>query len=129
MKRPFLTILITLCFLSVRAQSIIDVLHYKFAIELTDANDSIHGIATITFVIKEQTGKAPLNLIALDLEPVKDKRKGMQITQFEKTSMNKAGPLYRYNNSGKLLFHCAEDVHAGDTVSVTIYYRGIPSDG
>ncbi|HSU27598.1 MAG TPA: M1 family metallopeptidase [Chitinophagaceae bacterium] len=129
MKLPFLSILITLSFLSVSAQSKIDVLHYKFAIELSDANDSIHGIATITFVIQEQVGKTPLNLIMLDLEPVKDKKRGMQIIRFEKTSMNKAGPLYKYSNSGKLLFHCAEDVQVGDTVSVAISYRGIPSDG
>ncbi|HMK24453.1 MAG TPA: M1 family aminopeptidase [Chitinophagaceae bacterium] len=132
---PRYFILLTALYLSlhVAAQSnIIDVLHYKYEIELNDQNDTIYGKATIRFVIKEREEKIPLNLAIFDLKNRNADGTGMRIIKVEKSSLseNPFAPVFRFDlGHDKLAMHFSEKVKVGDTAWTTIYYKGIPSDG
>jgi len=99
------------------------VLHYKFAIELNDSNDSIKGLATITFLVTE-----PTSSVSFDLADKGQKKKGMNIVSVDFPTRNALNPLVEHRNN-KLLLTPYTGFKKGDTATVMINYEGIPSDG
>ncbi|MEP6700710.1 MAG: M1 family aminopeptidase, partial [Bacteroidota bacterium] len=122
MKKYFLLLL---CFAYiagiVNAQSKIDVLDYKFNIELNDNNDTIYGQAEIKLKIL-----SPSSIIKFDLVTRNETGKGMAVT-------NITGPGIRSfvkdKDSVKIILMPGIEPSVGDTVSYIIQYHGIPADG
>ncbi len=66
--KPFLSTLILICIsIAVYAQSNIDVLHYRYEIELNDNNDTIYGLATIRFIEKKLTSMCQLDFANINV--------------------------------------------------------------
>src|SRR5258705_10890115 len=110
----YLILLTALCLsLHVAAQSNMDVLHYKYEIELNDQNDTIYGKATIQFVIKKREEKIPLNLAIFDLKNRNADGKGMRIIKVEKSSLseNTLDPMFRFDlGHDNVAMHFSEKV-------------------
>lgn len=120
MLKRFFTLLLISSFIGANAQSPIDVLHYRFHIEITDNNDSIYGAAIIKFVVRE---KRPA--IELDLTGIKKDGKGMLVTVVGyKTGLNS---VTFKQEKDKLII--PSNWNKGDTAEVIINYKGIPADG
>jgi aminopeptidase N len=115
----------TCCFIvfcsSLFAQSKIDVLHYKFAIDLNDQNDTIKGTATIRFILKHSNGA-----LNFDLAGVNEKGKGMVVTN---VSLASASPVSFQQANDEITITIPPSFKQGDTVDATITYKGIPADG
>lgn len=100
-------------------KSAIDVLNYRFAIELTDASDIINGKAVILVRFTEAVSQ-----FNLDLASVKQD-KGMTVSSV--TEKNK--PLEVTHQNNILTIHLNSKIKAGDSSVFEINYKGIPSDG
>jgi len=116
----FISLLFVFSTLSLKAQSNIDVLHYKFAIELNDSSDKIVGNASITLKILKETKE-----IEFDLTTLKKEGKGMVCTKVS------AGlhALKGTNNNDKYTINLEQALHENDTITFNLNYSGIPSDG
>ncbi|QJD96277.1 M1 family metallopeptidase [Mucilaginibacter robiniae] len=118
----FYCFLVTLiCFSQAQAQSLnsfFDVLHYRYALQLNDANNSIKGQATIT--LKTLNDKAS---IALDLVKKNSTGKGMLVS-----GVKENGKTIKFmQDSDQLLLYTS--VKRQTTHTYTITYEGIPADG
>jgi hypothetical protein len=103
------------------AQSNIDVLHYKFEIELNDKNDSIYGKADIKVIVNENITSATFDLSGLGANG-----KGM-VVETAVTNWKTQKPITWKHENNKLTIY---DAHGkGDSVTFTISYKGIPADG
>jgi len=103
------------------AQSNIDVLHYKFEIELNDKNDSIYGKADIKVIVNENITSATFDLSGLGANG-----KGM-VVETAVTNWKIQKPITWKHENNKLTIY---DAHGkGDSVTFTISYKGIPADG
>ncbi|HQZ50737.1 MAG TPA: M1 family aminopeptidase [Chitinophagaceae bacterium] len=104
-----------------QSQSNIDVLHYKFTIELNDDNDTIYGRADITVKFLESSNRLEFNLVQPD-----KKGKAMSI-------VNIIGPNAKNALADPGLRLCQIDLSkktaVNDTATYTIIYKGIPEDG
>ena len=98
----------------------VDVLHYKFAIELNDNNDTVLGNAEIRLINK--TG-APLQL---DLVQIGNDGKGMNVIKVEKDEHHEPYPFSQEKN--KIILPIIKGI-PGDTLLFRIWYKGIPKDG
>jgi len=117
MKRSLLFLfLISSSFLV--GQSNVDVLHYRFYISLNDNDDTIYGLATINYLVKE---KSPLS--KLDLTGLGKNGKGMILTP-----RNHYLDLLGKQENDQLIFNTT-DLQKGDTGTLTIRYQGVPADG
>jgi len=123
MQRQLFTFFFVFLFSSAKAQNNIDVLHYKYQIEITDNNDTIYGSAAIQFLVKE-----PVLFVNFDLADTRVNRKGMLVSSVIFASRNSLPPLIEHNNN-KLRLTPAYGYKKGDTATVFITYKGIPSDG
>ena len=103
------------------AQSKIDVLHYKFKIDLNDQNDTIKGTATIRFILKQPNG--PLNF---DLAHVNGKGKGMIVTN---VSLASSSQVSFQQANDEITITVPPSFKQGDTLDAVITYKGIPADG
>jgi aminopeptidase N len=103
------------------AQSKFDVLHYKYSIELNDNNDTIYGNASIQLKIISATGS-----IKLDLVKINEAGKGMVVD-------NITGPgirgFVKDRDSVRIILIPNTRPALNDTVTYTIKYHGVPSDG
>ncbi|HYM92866.1 MAG TPA: hypothetical protein VET23_01915, partial [Chitinophagaceae bacterium] len=72
MQKRILTVCLCCFLVKLSAQSSIDVLHYKFKIELNDQDDTIKGTTEIRFVLTGWKGS-----VSFDLAGTKGKSKGM----------------------------------------------------
>jgi aminopeptidase N len=107
-------------FIAVNAQSNIDVLHYRYEIDLNDKNDTIKGNAIIQVVSKEALTSATFNLSEIGING-----KGMIVMYV--TNWKTHNPITWRHENNKLTIN---EVHnKGDTISFAISYKGIPSDG
>lgn len=97
----------------------IDVQHYKFEIHLNDSTNQIEGIATISIKFLQAR-----NDITLDLVENSDES-GMLVYSVK---MDGYGLDFIQGNN-KLRIDLNEKAQAGDEVSLTINYSGIPADG
>jgi aminopeptidase N len=126
MRKQLLILLLNFFFITSGAQPI-DVLHYRYEINLNDNNDTITGKATITFIALAETKS-----VAFDLTDLDKKGKGMQII---KVSLPYKNPYS--TDFGNMPVHLNESIiiyawaplPKGDTFNVTIDYKGIPDDG
>src|SRR5436190_1569309 len=121
MKRQLLSLFFIISCIAGKSQSTIDVLHYRFHIDLDDNNDSIFGVAIIKFVVKE---KKPS--IQFDLTGLKKDGKRMLVTVVG-YKIDYAGTEKIQQENDKLII--PSKFNKGDTAEVIINYKGIPSDG
>ncbi len=97
----------------------IDVQHYKYDIELTDASDAITGKATIRIMFLAASSQLLLQLASLDGE------KGM--IAFAVTEGGKQLQVRHQNN--ELLIYLLQPAKSGEVRSFEISYMGVPDDG
>jgi aminopeptidase N len=113
------------------AQSNIDVLHYKFNIELNDSNDTIYGLAVIYFKVI-----SPSEEIELDFKSLTNEKKGMKILDLNSPKLLgiriTASPAHLFTFShekDKIKIKLPKKLSVGEMDTVAIEYRGVPSDG
>ena len=115
--RIILLFFLIACSLSSTAQDF-DVLHYNYAIQLNDQNDTIKGIALITLVKKSDK-----QTIALDLASTNRAGKGMTAIVKNNTE------VIHFNHSADLLTVDLPKYKKGDTLQIVVEYKGVPTDG
>src|SRR5437868_13987008 len=101
-------------------QNSIDVLHYKFELEITDQSDTIYGKATITILPLVKTSQ-----VTLDFES-NIRGKGMSVINV--TGVNgiqfKSAHLIETLN-----ISLDREYEKSDTINVIVNYKGVPADG
>ena len=120
MKKTLIAFAIFFTPLVAGSQSKIDVLHYKYEIELSDLSDTIKGKATIQLKVNHPTDK-----ISLDLALVNNKGKGMVASVLLETSE----PLISKQTADKLEITLQGQAKTNDQKTIIIEYKGIPADG
>lgn len=122
--KQFMIILGFLCTSAITmAQRTIDVLHYRYSIEVSDSSDRIYGFAKISFAALQT-----ISSIELDLVSVNSASKGMKVTEvmYEPFSIKR---LSFKQEKDKLNITLQNTLQKNDTASVYVYYKGIPADG
>jgi aminopeptidase N len=102
------------------AQSNVDVLHYKFEIELSDQSDTLKGRAFVTLQFNETTNKFWLNLASLN-----GKGKGMVTYQVKENK----DILSSTHSNDSLVIWLKKPAERNGTRTFEILYQGIPADG
>jgi len=97
----------------------ISVSHYAFRLELNDSTNVIAGEAMVTIKFIKPVASFDLNLIG--------KRSGK--TGMDVTSVKSSGKPVEYSFKNDLITIVPGGVKAGDEVTFTINYKGIPADG
>ena len=98
----------------------IDVVHYEFALKLSESTDSITGRASLDLRILEKTDS-----VILDLRGINNQGKGMSVT-----AVSTGGKALSWKQgSNKLFIDPGNSVKVNDTVEIIIEYKGIPADG
>lgn len=119
MYRSIFILLFLLLQLPADAQSPIDVLQYKFSLQLTDASDTLKGTANITVRFLENTKQFSLNLASVK------NGKGMQVL-----SVMSNGKTFSNTHATDTLFIYSEPAFQKDSAQTfSITYAGIPADG
>lgn len=98
----------------------VDVIHYRFALDLNDNNDTISGKAEIRLVNKTA------GAIELDLVQPDNDGKGMNVEKVEKGNDTESYPFSQQNN--KIVLPVIKGT-PGDTLLFRLFYKGIPKDG
>lgn len=97
----------------------LDVQHYRFNLTLKDDTDRIEGLAEITLRFKQAS-----NSFALDLTG-KTKDKGMEVS----TVTYKGATLPFHHEDDRLNITLPSSIAAGENITVSVQYAGIPTDG
>lgn len=121
MLKHCLPALLLLLQLPASAQPKTDVLHYRFELELNDANDSIAGTARVNIRFTENTDRVELDLVRAGTGG-----KGMLIREAGYRIQGNYRKNYEHTGN-KILFR--GDFRKGDSAELTIVYKGIPADG
>ncbi|MDQ3278886.1 MAG: M1 family metallopeptidase [Bacteroidota bacterium] len=100
-----------------------DVLHYRFALNLHDAHDTITGLASIQFVHRSDKRE-----ISFDLVGRQSDGKGMQVLWATKEGLADNVGL-AVKQIGDKFFVTFPAARKGDTTSLLVHYKGIPADG
>ena len=108
--------------LAANAQRNIDVLHYRFEINLNDTTDTISGRATILVKFLEETDR-----LAFDFTSVSNGKGMVVFSVMEKSDDNKMFTNSHAKN--KLTINLPQRKKSGDTSTFFIRYKGIPADG
>ena len=95
----------------------IDVQHYRFELELSDAQDLIKGTATITVYFKNDSPNLDLDLVT------KGEEYGMTVT-----AVSEGNTRYEFSHESNLL-QIPVKAKADETRTFTIEYQGIPETG
>ncbi|MES1198100.1 MAG: M1 family aminopeptidase [Chitinophagaceae bacterium] len=122
MKKKILLLLFSISFLfcnNIFAQSNIDVLHYRYVLELNDNCDTLKGMAVISFVQYSDKQTA-----SFDLTCINRQGKGMRVTLVSIGTYE----IPFTHSADKLTIDLPKN-KKGDTIKVWITYKGIPSDG
>jgi len=126
--RKFL--LIATCFLSFSlcAQRTIDVLNYRFAINLSDSSNRIYGKADIEFRAQQ-----PLQQIEIDLAKYDKNGKGMQVSQvgrYDHRQDTLAPRLsFEWLSNDRIRIDLDKPLAKDQEARIWIEYHGIPRDG
>ncbi|HKZ65102.1 MAG TPA: M1 family aminopeptidase [Chitinophagaceae bacterium] len=119
-------ILFTACFIflyiSATAQRKIDVLHYKYDLEISDTVNIIKGKATIYFKALER-----LSSITLDFSENKQ-AKGMSVSGIHKGERDDNRLSFAHSEE-RLIINFYDTLKQNEERQITIFYWGIPSDG
>ena len=128
MRKILLLAFVVTSFLS-KAQDI-DVLHYRFAIDLNDKNDTVFGRAVIKLSVK-----TPPDFFMVDLAGVGKNGKGMKVEVVEAfhgdSFPQKETPAVFTNfiHENDKIKIPVTGIKANDVFTVYIKYKGIPADG
>jgi aminopeptidase N len=120
MQKILFTVCFISAFISANAQSKIDVLHYKYEIELSDMSDSIKGKASIQIKFNQETDN-----FSLDLKAVSHGKGMLARPYLEGDTVNLIGKQSTNKLDIKLLQPAQKDA----IKTIIIDYKGIPSDG
>ena len=120
MLKNFLTLFLIIFYTSLNAQSNIDVLHYKFEIELSDSSDIIKGRASVRVKFLENTNRFSLQLISKN-----QKGKGM----IAYLVLGEGEPVSSAHGNDTLLIILASPAKKDEVRTYEILYQGIPDDG
>jgi aminopeptidase N len=120
-KRLILSIPVLFIVWSGAAQSKIDVLHYKFSIEVNDKNDTIYGQAEIKVKFFE-----PTSVLKLDLVTQNENGRGMKVDMI--TGPGVRG-FMKKPDSLRIFISSSAPIAANDTATFIVTYHGIPADG
>ncbi len=123
MKKFILALLLSLFISPVYSQNKIDVLHYKYEIGLNDNNDTIQGLATITFIKKEGGSNVSLDFVSINAD-----NKGMKVIEASVGKIDSSFSVYQHKKES-LLISSPKMPKMGDTSYLIIKYKGIPADG
>ncbi|WP_276501091.1 M1 family metallopeptidase [Terrimonas pollutisoli] len=123
MLKLFFSTSLILLFIATSGQSKIDVLHYRYQLEVNDNNDSIYGNASITFTTKED-----IKLLSFDLSTINSRKKGMMASEVGFNDPNSLSTKFSQENN-KLIIQPQTTILKGDTQSLFIHYKGVPADG
>ncbi len=99
----------------------IDVLHYKYHIELNDKNDTIYGVAAIQFKLLDSIRRIQFNLVTRT-----ETGKGMKIDKIDGPGIR---GFMKTADSINIFLASASGPAMNDTVTYIITYHGIPEDG
>ena len=102
------------------SQSNIDVLHYKFKIELSDRSDTLKGCALVTLQFTEASNKFWLNLVSPNA-----KGKGMIAYKVKEGDE----VLSSTHGNDSLMIWLKKPAQKDETRTFEIMYQGIPADG
>lgn len=105
---------------TIAAAQEVDIIHYRFSIQLTDHNDTIQGQAVIRAVIKSP------GALKLDLAQLTEDGKGMKVISVEKADDTAAYPFSHKQN--QLIIPVTRGI-PGDTLVFRVAYKGVPADG
>lgn len=116
------------------AQSNIDVLHYKFEINLNDKNDTIYGQTEITVASSKE-----IHNVTFDLTNLSANGKGMKVDSIKSRNLKghwnvllSENPVF-VRNDDVIKLDYSKKGYVEDTAYfndvITIYYHGIPDDG
>lgn len=98
----------------------VDAIHYRFALDLNDNNDTIYGKSEIRLVIKSAEA------IELDFVQAGKDGMGMHVEKVEKGDDTRPYPFSQQHN--KIVMPVIKGT-PGDTLLFRIFYKGIPKDG
>jgi aminopeptidase N len=102
-----------------RPSEVIDVLDYKFRIELNDTTDRIAAVSQITATVKKASSEIQIDLIG------KTSDKGMQVTEVKQK--NATLKFSHQNNKVSIMF--PKPLSPGEQILFSIFYNGVPADG
>lgn len=124
--KPVFALLLSCLAFTVSAQRIIDVLHYRFEVDLNDNNDTVKGRATLTYKLLENVPLFDINLKKAD------NKNGMTVLKViypESSPSDIIGPGNMVQHEGNRLTLRNIQGRKGDTSSLIIEYKGIPANG
>lgn len=136
--RYTLVLVLILTTTSLIAQQPIDILHYKFSIQLNDENDMLYGKAEIQLKYLNSSSEFALDLTGYNVQTragmivdsVFNNKNKMELTAAASISKNKSNFAQQTSDKIQLTIASAQNTNsANDTNVITIYYHGIPSDG
>ena len=121
MFRQLFTFFLICLFISAKAQSKVDILHYRFNVEINDNNDTIYGQAEIKlrFLV-------PATSLRLDIVTQNGKGRGMKVDKI--TGPGVRG-FVKSPDSVKIVFFPNQLPTFNDTATFIVTYHGIPDDG
>lgn len=99
----------------------LDILHYRFQLELTDRNDSIYGWTTICYQDKNAGSS-----VSLDLVGGMSEKKGMKVISVV-DGKSKSPLVFTFVKNKLVIQHTKRNKE--DSSFISIHYAGIPSDG
>ena len=98
----------------------LDVLHYRFELELTDASDQIKGKSSVDFTIASAQKELLFNLF----EKEAGKEKGMKVI-----ALQMDGKEVGYTHNGSDLVIQTSDLSVEGSHQLVVEYEGVPADG
>jgi aminopeptidase N len=122
MRKQLLTLAFICSCLTMSAQAHIDVLHYRYQIDLNDKNDTLKGWAEILGIATDKTSTVELDLSGLS------KDKGMRVSLITWGILG-SGVMDFTHHKDKLVITLFHPYKKGDTIRLAISYMGIPDDG
>jgi aminopeptidase N len=108
--KTFFVLALLCCTLVLQAQRPIDVQHYQFMITLSDNNDVINGVATISLKLNQK-----VDTIVLDL---------MQTMQVSGVRLGARPTTWKHENNQLKILN-----NEGSDKTIVVTYSGIPKDG
>lgn len=103
-----------------KRNSSIDVVDYTFRLTLSDASDRITGETTIVLTIISESDSLRFDLVNSNPEG-----KGMWV---DSVKVNAAIATWIHTNN-RLSVKAPDGSNVGDTIKLTVWYKGIPADG
>jgi aminopeptidase N len=102
-----------------KGQDQIDVLHYRYEIELSDKSDTIYGKAAVTVKFLSAASS-----VILELGMQNEQGKGMFVDKVTGPNLSSID-----RRDDKIIINIKPGMKAGDTATFFVPYHGAPSDG